>query len=161
MRTLMIPALLAAALAAGDLHAAKSEAHTPMRFTPELFDAQREAILKGLDSDTYRELAAADREEVLKALSRMAQKLEGVTRFEELDKRDQTAVFNDQERINTLLTDAAEGSQVVCKREKFVGSHRTTNVCITVAERRRLAEAAQAQMRGLQRSPPLPVDGTP
>ena len=157
MNTLLRTPLLLAALIAGPALAAKSE-HQNVSFSPAHFEAQREAIIEGIRGKTYRELSDEDRQSVLEALARMEDRLAGVDRIEQLDKRDQTAVFNDQELVNTLLTKAAADSRLVCKRERFVGSNRTTNVCITVGERQRLAEAAQEQMRGLQRSGVLPVE---
>jgi hypothetical protein len=155
MRQLFLSSLLLLLCISAPAGAKDAPDHQAIAFSPTQFSAQREAIIKGLRSSTYRELSDADRENVLDALSRMQDKLDGVERLEQLDKRDQIAVFNDQELVNTLLTQAAADSQLICKREKFVGSHRVTNVCLTVAERRRLAAVAQEQMRGLQRSPKL------
>lgn len=160
MRCLVVLALISACLAGGNASAAGKQEHQPLRFSPALFAEQRENIIEDLGDGIYRELSDADRQRVLEALSRMADKLEDVSQFDQLDKRDQTTVFNDQELINNLLSEAAADSRLICKREKFVGSHRTTNVCLTVAERRRLAEAAQEQMRGLQGSGYLPPDKT-
>lgn len=155
---LRTPLLLAAALLAGPALAAKG-GHENVRFSPAHFEAQREAIIEGISGETYRELSDEDRATVLEALTRMQDRLAGVDSLEQLDKRDQTAVFNDQDLVNTLLTEAAADSRLVCKREKFVGSNRTTNVCITVGERKRLAEAAQNQMRGMQGSGYLEPEG--
>src|SRR5690606_23510484 len=147
-----VSTVFAAALAVASPVPASQPDHQEVRFGPAQLAAQREAILKGMLGETYRELSAEDRRSVLDALERMETRLEGITSLEQLDKRMQTAVFNDQELINTLLTEAAEDSRLICKREKFVGSHRTTNVCVTVAERRRLAAAAQGEMRVMQGS---------
>ena len=152
MRTFVVSTVFAAALAVASAVPASQPDHQEVRFGPAQFAAQREAILKGMLGETYRELSDEDRRSVLDALERMEARLEGITSLEQLDKRVQTAVFNDQELINTLLTEAAEDSRLICKREKFVGSHRTTNVCVTVAERRRLAAAAQDEMRVMQGS---------
>ncbi|MCK7595586.1 hypothetical protein [Pseudomarimonas salicorniae] len=144
------------ALSACAADAAKRKEHQNVEFSPQRFAEQRDTILESLHDETYTELTDENRSAVLAALARMEARLSGVSRFEDMDKRDQTAVFNDQELINNLLTQAAADSRLICKREKFVGSNRTTNVCLTVGERRRLAEAAQDQMRGLQGSGYLP-----
>lgn len=159
MRQAFLPLLLVSLLFAGDLHAAKSDGHKSVSFSPDRFAEQREAVIEDMSADTYRELSDSNREEVLKALARMADKLEGISHFNQLDKRDQTALFNDQELINNLLTEAAADSRLICKREKFVGSNRTTNVCVTVAERRRLTEVAQEQMRQMQGSGYMKPEG--
>lgn len=143
---------LATGLAISGAAAAGKPAVESAQFDPANFPAQREAIIKGLRGKTYAELSAEDREAVVAALSRIEDRLEGISRIEDMDKRDQTALFNDQELVNNLLTEAAADSRLICRREKFVGSHRTTNICLTVAERRRLAQAAQDQMYGLQGS---------
>ncbi|MCK7595588.1 hypothetical protein [Pseudomarimonas salicorniae] len=151
-------ALLAAALAAGLATAADDKEHKNYSFSPSHFEAQREAIIKGMRGKTYRELSDEDRDTVLAALDRMAGHLEGVSQLEELDKRVQTTLFNDQELVNNLLTQAAADSRLICRRETFVGSHRSTNVCLTVLERKRLREAAQAQMYSMQGSGYLPPE---
>ena len=65
----------------------------------------------------------------------------------ELPERTRLEVFNEQELVNTLLTEAREDSRQVCTREKKVGSHRTTTMCKTVAERRRDMEQSQGALR--------------
>ncbi|MCK7595587.1 hypothetical protein [Pseudomarimonas salicorniae] len=162
MQPLMLRlALAAATLSAGLATAADDRKHSHYIFSPSHFEAQREAIIEDMRGRTYRELSDEDRDTVLAALERMAGHPAGVSRFEELDKRVQTTVFNDQELVNNLLTQAAADSRLICKREKFVGSHRTTNICLTVAERRRLTEAAQNQMGQLQGSGYLPREPPP
>ena len=74
------------------------------------------------------------RDDVLTALIR--QPLDPLS-VDELDDRTRTQLYNDQELINNVLTQARDDSRMICKREKKVGTHRITNICITAGERRR------------------------
>lgn len=53
-------------------------------------------------------------------------------------------VFNDQERINTLLTRAHEDSRQICQHTRSTGSNMPKSRCLTVAERRRIEEKGKA-----------------
>ncbi len=112
------------------------------------FEAQREAIIKALgDGETYSEIAAEDMQIVKESLNRISSLLDGAQSVDQLPETTKVRVFNDQERINTLLSRAHADSRVVCKREKPTGSNRPTNTCMTVAERRRAREGAVDFMR--------------
>lgn len=112
------------------------------------FEAQRTAILEALgDGKTYAEIAPEDRRRVVASLDRMSGLLQGVQNVDQLSQENRVAVFNEQETINTVLTKAHADSRLVCTREKKVGSHRTTNMCKTVAERRRDMEESQNALR--------------
>ncbi|AKC88180.1 hypothetical protein [Pseudoxanthomonas suwonensis] len=105
------------------------------------FEAQRQAIVGALaDGKTYSEISAADRQQVAASLDRISSLLGDAQSADQLSEAAKVEVFNEQERINTLLTRAHEDSRLVCIREKRVGSHRPTNNCMTVAERRRMRE---------------------
>jgi hypothetical protein len=112
------------------------------------FEAQRSAIMSALgDGKTYSEISANDRQRVTASLSRISSLLGGAGSVEELPGATRVEVFNEQELVNTVLTQAREDSRLVCTREKKVGSHRTTNNCMTVAERRRAREQSQDALR--------------
>ena len=114
------------------------------------FQAQRDSILKALsDGKTYSEIDVADREKVKAALARMATALDQTGGMAQLGEQQKVAVFNDQELVNGILTRAGEDSRLVCERVQKVGSHRMTNQCLTVAERRRATEQAQKALRNL------------
>ncbi|MHB8912559.1 MAG: hypothetical protein ACYC42_07910 [Lysobacter sp.] len=51
-------------------------------------------------------------------------------------------IANTLESINALVSQA-EDNHKVCERVKVIGSNRPQNVCMTVAQRRRLREDAQ------------------
>jgi len=112
------------------------------------FEAQRDAIMGALgDGKTYSEISPDDRQKVTSSLNRISGLLGGAESVNQLSEQTKVEVFNEQEVINTLLTEAREDSRVVCTREKKVGSHRTTNTCKTVAERRRDMEESQGALR--------------
>ncbi len=108
------------------------------------FEAQRQAIVKALaDGETYSEIPVQDRQTVKESLDRISGLLGGAQSVDQLSEAARVEVFNQQERVNTLLTRAREDSRMVCTRERKVGSHRTTNSCMTVADRRRAREQSQ------------------
>ena len=99
------------------------------------------------DGETYREIPSQDRQTVKESLDRISGLLGDAQNADQLPEATRVEVFNEQERVNTLLTKAREDSRLVCTREKKVGSHRTTNSCKTVAERRRDMEESQNALR--------------
>ena len=108
------------------------------------FQAQHQAILQALaDGETYSEIPARDRQTVKSSLDRIASLLADAQSVDQLSEATRVEVFNEQERVNTLLTRAREDSRMVCTREKKVGSHRATNNCMTVGLRRRAREQSQ------------------
>ncbi len=112
------------------------------------FGAQKQQIEQALqDGKLYSEIVPVDREAVRGALARIAALLSKAGDVSHLDAEQKVAVFNDQERINTLLSKAASDSRLVCKREVKTGSHRATTQCMTVAERERAREHAQDELR--------------
>ena len=121
------------------------------------FDVQRATILKAMDDGkTYVELSRAEREQVRDSLELISRLLAGKPGVDALSEPDKVKLFNEQEAVNARLTRAHADSRLVCTREKRVGSHRATNVCYTVAERRRMREQtldAMTNSRGVK----LPV----
>ncbi|MDN5781732.1 MAG: hypothetical protein L0H23_06885 [Luteimonas sp.] len=118
----------------------------------EAFAAQRTQILEELgDGETYSEIKPADREKVQAALARISGALDQSGGVAQLDEQQKVSVFNDQELVNNILTEAGENSRLVCKRVKKTGSHMSSNQCMTVGARNRAAEHAQDELR---RTPP-------
>lgn len=116
--------------------------------TAQDFLAQRKQIeAEFADGEKYSEITGAQRQDVRDALAIIAGKLDGKASTADLDEVDRVEVFNQQERVNTILTSAAEDSRLVCTREQSVGSHRTTTKCMTVAERRRSKDEADKELR--------------
>lgn len=115
------------------------------------FFEQKKKIEEALaDGETYSEIKARDREQVSTALQRIATALTSAGTVEALDDKEKADVFNDQELVNNILTQAGEDSRLVCRREKRVGSHRVTTQCTTVGQRRREAEESQKALRDNQ-----------
>ncbi|MEL1266124.1 hypothetical protein [Pseudoxanthomonas putridarboris] len=149
MYKLMLLALLALAPTGASI-ASSNDAFAPEKGLDlsRSFEAQREAILKALgDGETYSEIAAEDLQIVKESLDRISSLLDGAQSVGQLPEGTKVRVFNEQERINTLLGRAHADSRVVCKREKPTGSNRPANTCMTVAERRRAREGATDFMR--------------
>lgn len=112
------------------------------------FGAQREAIFKALgDGETYVEISAQDMQVVKTSLNAISNLLRDVRDVEQLSEVDKVRVFNEQERINSLLVPAYADSRVICRRHKPTGSNRPTNICLTVAERRRARDGAEDFLR--------------
>lgn len=112
------------------------------------FEEQRTAILKDLDGGkVYSEITPKERGDVKDALNRISGALQAPSGVNGLTEEDKARVFNDQELVNSILTRAGEDSRLVCTREKKTGSHRPTTQCLTVAERRRMADSGQDLMR--------------
>lgn len=116
------------------------------------FDQQARIIETELaDGETYSEISQKDREAVRAALQRISTALASAGGVDSLTAAQKASVFNDQELANNILTMAGNDSRVICKREKKVGSNRTTTQCATVAERRRAAEQSEKALRENQR----------
>lgn len=129
-------------------------ADAPVAMEAGDFAGQRATIEKGLaDGKTYSEISPAARREVRDALDRMAAMLEGGHTAETLPADQKVALYNEQEIVNNILTQAAADSRVVCMREVATGSHRKVTTCVTAAERTRRRQQDQDSLNRLQRSP--------
>lgn len=117
------------------------------------FEVQHQAILRALrEGDVYREISPEDMQVVRDSLARMSSLLGDVQDVKRLPEATRVEVFNEQERVNTLLTRAHADSRLLCRREKPTGSNRPINRCMTVAERRRERDNAQDLMRHHKKS---------
>ena len=115
------------------------------------FAEQRARIIDQLaDGETYSEISSENRSKVKDALNRIDGQLQSAGGVEALSAQQKADVFNDQELVNTLLTEASEDSRLVCTREKRVGSHRQTTQCMTVAARNRARNDAQSAVRSIK-----------
>lgn len=117
------------------------------------FAEQRAAINDALtDDQTYAEISDADRTAVVQALDKMERLLRDRS-VDQLNQQEKVELFNAQEIVNTKLTQASGDSRIVCQRERIPGSHIRTNVCFTVAERRRMRERDSQALRDAQARP--------
>lgn len=108
------------------------------------------AIEKAMSSDNYSEISMEQKSTVQQALGRIRLKMGDHQRVEELSPQARVEIFNDQERVNTILTQAHADSRMVCRRERSTGSNMAQRVCMTVAQRREALEAARKTMRDSQ-----------
>jgi hypothetical protein len=128
-------------------------ANNPVAVDAGDFTAQRASIEKGLaDGKTYAEISSADRSKVRETLDRMAAMLNGAESPEALTADRKVALYNDQELVNNILTQAAADSMQVCTRETATGSHRKVTTCATVAERARRRQQDQDTLGKSQRA---------
>jgi len=152
--------LLAGLLCFGAASAADEAAPGVAKLEPAAFlqvKAQIEEELQG--NERYKEIEVKDRERVLDALDRMADMLQGASSVQDLSPNDRAQLLTDQALVNTVLTQAAEDSQLICSREQKVGTRFKTTVCETVAQRRERNEAARRALDNRGRSTMTPLPG--
>ena len=101
-------------------------------------------VERALDDGEYSEISADDRAQVQQALVRITQRMGDHSTLQELPPQVQAEVFNDQERINTVLVRAHEDSRQICQHTRTTGSNMPKSRCLTVAERRRIEEKGKA-----------------
>ncbi len=109
-----------------------------------------EAQLK--DGETYSELSGDKRAEVREALSRLRGIAEQYPSEQSVPDKVKVQQFNEQDRVNVILTKAREDSRQICTREKTVGSNFATTRCMTVAERQRAKDNGQKALQDAQRT---------
>ncbi|WP_440138127.1 hypothetical protein [Stenotrophomonas maltophilia] len=139
----------ALALAAGSA-AAKSTEEVFLPGKPLLQQVERIEIELN-DGETYSELRLQERGKVRESLVRIRSAAEQYPTKDAMPESVRTEVFNDQQVVNTVLTQAREDSRLICRREKQIGSNRSTTQCMTVAERARQKDKAQRDMGRAQR----------
>ena len=128
---------------------ATQAADVPMKeVQAHAFEDQRAAIVTGFGTgEKYSEISKEHRGEVMDALDRMQDLLGPATSIQQLAPEAKVALYNDQEIVNNILTDAQAASREVCKRHRTVNSRLSTNECHTVAEWERRRERARELVR--------------
>ena len=101
-------------------------------------------VEKALQQGDYNEISAEDRSQVQQALARITQRMGDRQTVQELPPQVQNDVFNDQERVNSILTRAHHDSRQICSYQRTTGSNMPKSRCMTVAERRRIEEKGKA-----------------
>lgn len=104
------------------------------------------------DGETYSELEPEKRSEVRAALSRLRAIAEQYPSEGSVPEKVKVEQFNQQDRVNVILTKAREDSRQVCTREKTVGTNFATTRCMTVAERQRAKDNGQKALQDAQRT---------
>ncbi len=123
------------------------------------FEGQRAAIAKALaDGETYSEIAAEDLLTVRNSLEHISRLLDGAQRVDQLRPEVKVRVFNEQERVNNLLSRAHADSRMICRRQMATGSNMRTNICMTVAQRRKARDSAVDFMQFNPRAQAKPVN---
>ncbi|WP_182657400.1 hypothetical protein [Stenotrophomonas lacuserhaii] len=117
--------------------------------------AQQLARVEGaLHSEQYSEIGVEDKSKVNAAIARIRDNLGEHQTVEQANPAERTAIFNDQELINNILTRAHADSKMVCQRERLTGSNRQTQVCMTVAQRRDARNNGAEALRNYNRVNP-------
>lgn len=110
--------------------------------------------------DKYSEIKDSDRRDVLELLERMEAQLNAAGGVDALGTQAKLHLYNDQERINAILTGARADSRVICRRAQVTGTHRKQQTCATAAELERRRQSDQETMLSTQRyTPCLGVGG--
>jgi len=104
------------------------------------------------DGTSYAEIGMEQKSQVQAALLRISSAFERYPDLGKMPAAEKVAVFNDQEAINTILTKAGEDSRVICRRETSIGSHMSSNNCMTVAERKRISDRHKRDLADAQRT---------
>ncbi|WMJ70294.1 hypothetical protein [Stenotrophomonas sp. 24(2023)] len=152
MKQPLLLAVLVSGLALSSLASAssKSGADVFQPGMPLLQQIERIEIALN-DGETYSELSQDGRGRVREALSRLRGTAERFPNRDAMPESARTELFNDQQVVNMVLTQAREDSRLICRREKALGSHMATTQCMTVAERARQKDKAQRDMGQAQR----------
>lgn len=157
MKSVLIAAFAVAFGVAGVAHA-KIDAKPQREVGLVQLDAkesvtQQLARVEGaLHSEQYSEIGLEDKSKVSAAISRIRDNLGQHETAEQASPLARTAIYNDQELINSILSRAHADSRMVCRRERLTGSNRQTQVCMTVAQRRDAMENSRDVLRNMPRS---------
>ncbi|GEM_PF-157258 len=110
----MLLGLSAAAQAASEKPVVQMDRQAPVA-------EQVRKVEKALDNSEYAEISADDRAQVRQSLERITLRVGDRQTAQELPPAVQNEVFNDQERINTILTRAHADSRLVCQHTRSHG----------------------------------------
>lgn len=145
MRLITMALLTAMFLPAGPACAAPSAEQAPLdELRSQSVPEQRQAVVAAFQpGERFAELDKSGRDEVLQAFDRMQEVIGEAGSVGALDPDQKVAVFNDQELINEILTEAERDSRISCKRNRSVNSRIKTSECHTFAEWERRRERAR------------------
>lgn|SRR5690625_2461248 len=163
MKALMVLTLAlllpAAAAASDDTVVVNTDARAIVSHQQQI----RQQVLAG--EGRFGDLDEADRRRLLDRQNKVLDMLDGKERSSELSRIDQVILFNSLEHISAIINDDEDG-RMECERVRPTGSNQTQWLCMTVAERRGLAETSQQGLQSMQsntyrrssqmRAPPVP-----
>lgn len=97
----------------------------------------------------YMEISRSDRADVVDSLAMMERLMERYNGVEGMNQEARIRLFNEQEKVNAILTVAERDSRLFCQRRGRVGTHFRSTHCETYAERmRRMEEQRNLVQRG-------------
>lgn len=130
MRNALIALMLLAAAASPTAFAAKGPSLAISEITRQQAEI-RSDVMAG--TGRYRDMPEATKQELLSRQTRVLGLVSGKTSAAELDEADRLAVFNDLEWIEAAINDES-GNELICKREKRLGTNRAERVCKTARQ---------------------------
>lgn len=141
MRKVVVTACLFAALAS---FATSADDAIDIQSTPAQIRAVQDGIRQSMDTKegVYKEMSTAEKQSILDHQEVVLRVLDGKASVGVLNEPQKIELANALESINALVSQA-EDNRKVCERVKVIGSNRPQNVCMTVAQRRRLREDVQ------------------
>ena len=142
--------VLCAALALASFGACADSAVVPPMDVAAIM-AQQKEIQADIISERgrYKDLPADTRMELLSRQAAMLSLLQGKSSATELSADERTKVFNTLEWMETAINQESDDDRLVCRREKPLGSTRTTRICRTVAQEREAKERARQELENV------------
>lgn len=151
MRLHHLAVLVIGLAAAASTHAAINsgiDGKKPVQVDVKLSINEQLALVEtAIGTEHYSEIGEADRMAVRDALGRIRAHVGGNPSADGLSPDIRTAVFNDQELVNNIMTRAHADSRMVCERVRLTGSNRREQACMTVAQKRDLKDNSQDILR--------------
>lgn len=118
---------------------------------------QQQQIRKDLNASSgkYRGMSSTQQAELVRRQDNLFQMFEGKQTSADLTTGEQMEAFNDLEWIEAALNKAEANEQMVCTRERTVGSNRVKRVCRTRQqmefEREQARNSMDEAQQGLER----------
>lgn len=134
--------LLAAAIMAFSISA---HANQPLEIN-KIVTEQREIraeVVAG--SGRYKNMPLSKRQEILRKQDDLLRMLEGKETADELSEDQRMAAFNSLEWIEAAINNE-DGERTICRRERTIGSNRTTRICRTEAQMAAERERAREEL---------------
>ena len=152
-------AILALALACVAAAAQQAPQAVPIPDVETFLDQQRDIREDMASKRKFKHVSDYDKKQLYAAQDEIFRLLDGRSSTDELDADQLVALYNAQESVNAVLTDA-ELERPICERETVIGSRLTKTVCLTVRERQDLEQASRQTRLRLQTCDPNPALGS-